>query len=460
MDEKNDHDTMVMSMTHQHLVTSLENEINWFAKVLNSQFNSYFNLDEEAVPVEAIEPPDHRADNSHYARIVKENGLGYRERLAIMLALMPHLRPHLLDIFYTKNSQFDRIFTEFGGFTGKRHAGFLPTGETLHFLLNKGALGKRFEVVQMLGFDGPLVQKDILRLERAEACEPLLSGALVVTDEFIHYLNTGFRHPPQASEIFPARLVTTGLDWNDLVLDTDVLNEIALIQEWIENEKELTKCEAFRKHIKPGFRALFYGPPGTGKTLTACLLGKATGLDVYRVDLSLTVSKYIGETEKNLSRIFDYAEKRNWILFFDEADALFGKRTQTSSSNDRYANQEVSSLLHRVEDFSGTIILASNLKSNIDEAFARRFQSMIYFPMPTSSQRMLLWKQFFSGQIQPDASVDLAVIAEKYEMAGGAAKNVFQYCALRALQRQSDTVQLEDIQTGIQREFQKYGKTI
>ncbi len=449
-----------MNMAHQHLIKSLEDEINWFAEVLNRQFNSYFNLDEEPVPIEAIVPPDHGNDNSHYASIVKENKLGYKERLAIMVALMPHLRPHLLDIFYTKNSQFDRIFTEFGGFTGKRHSGFLPTGETLHFLLNKGALSKRFEIVEMLGFDGVLTQKDILRLERAEACEPLLSGALVVTDEFIHYLNTGFRRPPQTSELFPAKLVTTDLDWRDLVLDIDVLNEIELIQQWIENEKELTKCEAFRKHIKPGFRALFYGPPGTGKTLTACLLGKTTGLDVYRIDLSLTVSKYIGETEKNLSRIFDYAQKRNWILFFDEADALFGKRTPTSSSNDRYANQEVSYLLQRVEDFPGTIILASNLKSNIDEAFARRFQSMIYFPMPTSEQRMLLWKQFFSGQIQPDSSVDLATIAEKYEMAGGSAKNVFQYCALRAMQRQSATVLPNDIHVGIQREFQKYGKTI
>ncbi len=117
-----------------------------------------------------------------------------------------------------------------------------------------------------------------------------------------------------------------------------------------------------------------------GKSLTASLLGKSANMDVYRIDLSKVVSKYIGETEKNLSNIFDMAENKDWILFFDEADALFGKRTSASDSKDRYANQEVADLLQRIEDFPGIVILATNLKSNLDEAFARRFQSMIYFP--------------------------------------------------------------------------------
>ena len=116
--------------------------------------------------------------------------------------------------------------------------------------------------------------------------------------------------------------------------------------------------------------------------MTACLLGKSTGRDVYKVDLSLVVSKYIGETEKNLARVFDQAQHKGWILFFDEADALFGKRSETKDAHDRYANQEVSFLLQRIETFDGIAILASNLRDNIDEAFARRFESIIYFPMP------------------------------------------------------------------------------
>ena len=136
-----------------------------------------------------------------------------------------------------------------------------------------------------------------------------------------------------------------------------------------------------KKVLKPGFKALFHGLPGTGKTLTAMLIGKKTGLDIYRVDLSQMVSKYIGETEKNLAKVFDKAEHKNWILFFDEGDALFGKRTNTKDAHDRYANQQVSYLLQRIEEYDGLVILATNLKNNIDDAFLRRFQSIIHFPM-------------------------------------------------------------------------------
>jgi SpoVK/Ycf46/Vps4 family AAA+-type ATPase len=312
----------------------------------------------------------------------------------------------------------------------------------------------------MLSTEGALIQKDIIRLEQREAAEPILSGTLVSTDEFRCYLRTGKQSVPHTSDLFPAVKIATSMDWEDLVVSNDILDEIDQIRLWIESEDDLMQCSTFRKHVKPGYRALFYGPPGTGKTLTACLLGKTTGLEVYRIDLSLVVSKYIGETEKNLARVFDAAMRRKWILFFDEADALFGKRTQTSSSNDRYANQEVSYLLQRVEDFPGTIILASNLKSNMDEAFTRRFQSMVYFPMPTGEQRLLLWKQFFSGSLKPDEALDLNVIAEKYELSGGSAINVFRYCALRAAARKSNIVKQDDLIQGIRREFLKYGKTI
>ena len=115
-------------------------------------------------------------------------------------------------------------------------------------------------------------------------------------------------------------------------------------------------------------------------------------MDEFRIDHYMIVSKYIGETEKNLANVFDQAENRNWILFFDEADALFGKRASTNTSNDRHSNQEIAYLLQRIEDFPGTVVLATNLKSNIDEAFSRRFQSIIYFPMPDQDLREVLWR--------------------------------------------------------------------
>ena len=214
------------------------------------------------------------------------------------------------------------------------------------------------------------------------------------------------------------------------------------------------------KKIKPGYRALFYGPPGTGKTLTVSLLGKVSNREVYRVDLSMIVSKYIGETEKNLSRIFDIAQYKDWILFFDEADALFGKRTEANSSNDRHANQQTSYLLQRIEDFPGVVILASNLKGNMDAAFTRRFQSMIHFTLPEINERYQLWENAFSGICTLHPDIDLWKIAENYELAGGAIINVLRFCALAAVTRNDTVVTKEELLEGIRKEFKKENKTI
>ena len=228
---------------------------------------------------------------------------------------------------------------------------------------------------------------------------------------------------------------------------------------WIKNYSTILTDWGLDKLLKPGYRSLFYGPPGTGKTMTAGLLGKTTGLDVFRVDLSKIVSKYIGETEKNLANIFDQAENKNWILFFDEADAIFGKRTSTSDSKDRYANQEIAYLLQRIEDFPGVLILATNLKSNMDEAFARRFQSMIYFPTPSAQLRMKLWEKALQS-FEIDEKVDLWQISKKYEITGGSIINVLRHCALNAVVRDSKTIFSSDIVEGLKKEFRKEGKTV
>jgi SpoVK/Ycf46/Vps4 family AAA+-type ATPase len=210
-----------------------------------------------------------------------------------------------------------------------------------------------------------------------------------------------------------------------------------------------------RKRIKPGYRALFYGPPGTGKTLTASLLGKEFNKDVYRIDLSQVVSKYIGETEKNLEKIFQKAENKDWILFFDEADALFGKRSNVQSAHDKYANQEVSYLLQRVEDFPGLIILASNYKTNIDSAFVRRFNAIIHFPMPGHQERFELWNSSKPVQASFENEAELWNIAVKYELSGSAILSVIQYASLQALNKSTTVLSKEALMEGIKREYEK-----
>ena len=238
-----------------------------------------------------------------------------------------------------------------------------------------------------------------------------------------------------------------------------MLEEIANINTWMLHSKTILEDWGLGKAIKPGYRSLFYGPPGTGKTLSATLIGASVGVDVYRIDLSMVVSKFIGETEKNLANVFDQAQNKNWILFFDEADALFGKRTQTSSSNDRYANQEISYLLQRVEDFPGVVILATNMKANIDDAFARRFQSFVYFPMPDAEQRLRLWKGILNCESSLAKDVNLEQLAEDHELSGGAITNVVRYGALRALQRPEPLICQSDLLRGISKERFKEGKT-
>jgi SpoVK/Ycf46/Vps4 family AAA+-type ATPase len=205
---------------------------------------------------------------------------------------------------------------------------------------------------------------------------------------------------------------------------------------------------------------LFHGVSGTGKTLTASMIGQRTDKDVFRIDLSSVVSKYIGETEKNLEKIFDKAGHMDCILFFDEADALFGKRTNISDAHDRYANQEVSYLLQRIEEYPGLVILASNFKSNMDDAFLRRFQSIIHFPMPDATERLRLWEQSFSEKSKLAKDVDLDEISKKYKLSGGSIVNVVRYASLMTIARNSNEIQNLDIIKGIRREFQKEGKTI
>ena len=181
-------------------------------------------------------------------------------------------------------------------------------------------------------------------------------------------------------------------------------------------------------------------------------------MDVYRIDLSMLVSKYIGETEKNLSNVFDQAENKRWILFFDEADSLFGKRTQTSNANDRFANQETSYLLQRIEDFPGVVILATNLKTNMDDAFSRRFQSVIHFPMPDVEQRLHLWQKMLPNHATVSEDVDIQKISEKYEISGGAIINVIRYCSLRFLSRNLKQINSVVLLDGIKKEIEKEGK--
>lgn len=402
--------------------------IEWFQKVVETIVSLYFDQNCEVKSMQEIEPPS----SEWWQRMTGIPGekIAFAEKVVLMLALMPHLEPHVLDIFFIKNKVFERPHTEFGGWRGNTHGGFLPTGETAAFLLAGENMEWRCTVVQLFDKDHWFYRCNLLRLEGRGEGEPFLSGRLCASDELLSRVLHGREYKPDYSMGFPAKRVTTPLEWGDMVLGYQVVQPLEEINAWITGHRVIMEEWGLNRILKAGYRSLFYGPPGTGKTLAATLLGKRNGMDVYRVDLSMIVSKYIGETEKNLAKVFDLAENRDWILFFDEADALFGKRTSTQTSNDRHANQEVAYLLQRIEDFPGTVILATNLRTNIDEAFARRFQSMVYFPMPDEYTRRELWEKMLPQAWTPQGRAEMIEKAATYELAGGAMTNVIRSCAL------------------------------
>jgi hypothetical protein len=437
----------------------LRDEIDWFRAVLERRFRLHAGKDAPGDPLDECGPPDHAGRRAPYADVLRQFDMRPAERLLLILSYIPHVRPDALDPFFIQNQSVQRRFTEFGGVTGLSHGGFIPTGETAMFLLAGDDLRARLAHQHLFSHEHYLYAQNVLRLSPRHPEEPPLASALHLTQEYLERLSTGREYHPPFSPEFPAQRVTTPYEWDDLVLDPQSRREVEDIVVWARHSEMLLDGWLLRKRLKPGFRSLFYGPPGTGKTLTAGLLGKATGLAVYRVDLSKIISKYIGETEKNLASLFDHAQHQDWILFFDEADSLFGKRTESRNANDRAANQQVSYLLQRIEDFPGIVILATNLRSHLDDAFARRFQSMIHFPMPSASQRLRLWEENFKDKpYRLAADVDLGRLARDYELSGGSIINVLRYACLRAVVRDPQEIVAQDMLHGVKRELDKEGK--
>lgn len=452
--------------------TMLAAEMKWFAGEVNKRLNEYFAIKGEAeindahiekninsLPEENNEPPDVSHSKAVYAEFVKYYQLSREERILLMLALMPHIQPHLLDVFLAINKKSGRNYTEFGGAKGNTHGGFIPTIETAMFILAGNNLADRFALNYLFEQQHFLFAHNILELDHHITNEPFYSTAIGISDEYVNYFTTGKIHKPDFSINFPAKLLHTNMGWKDLVLDEFTMQQLTELKQWLQYRERLYTDWELSKKIKPGYKVLFYGPPGTGKTLTAALLGKQFGLDVYRIDLSMVVSKYIGETEKNLEKVFKKAENKNWILFFDEADALFGKRISVSDAHDKYANQEVSYLLQRLEDFKGLVMLASNMRNNIDEAFTRRLSSVIHFQKPQPKERLLLWQNAFSIKSIPPSEKELEQIANQFELSGGSIMNVVQYASLMALGRSDNKILSEDLLAGIKKEFRKEGKT-
>lgn len=256
-----------------------------------------------------------------------------------------------------------------------------------------------------------------------------------------------------------ARKVNAFARWEHLVLPSDSIAQLREICHRVDRRERVFEDWGFAERASRGrgVHALFAGPSGTGKTMAAEVMANHLGLDLHRIDLSAVVSKYIGETERNLERIFSLAV--DVILFFDEADALFGKRSEVRDAHDRYANIEISYLLQRMEEYDGLSILATNLRGNIDDAFLRRLTFQVQFPFPDAGLRRGLWRSVWPRQLPRGDDVDLDRLAEAFTLSGGNIRNVVLGAAFLAAEGEGP-VTLDHVLRSLQREFQKVGRTV
>lgn len=255
-----------------------------------------------------------------------------------------------------------------------------------------------------------------------------------------------------------AERVVCAYKWEDLVLPdhqkTKILeccNQVSL------RHIVLEKWNMVKNNLHSGITVLFYGPPGTGKTMAAQVIASRLGMELYKAELSAVVSKYIGETEKNLKQIFEDAKKSQAILFFDEADALFGKRTEVKDSHDKYSNMEAAFLLQEMERYNGVVILATNFVENIDEAFKRRMKFIIEFPFPSAKERREIWQKAIPHEMPLDSDIDLDFLAEKFELTGSGIKNAVYSAAFLAASNES-SVGMKELMLAVKREYEKTGK--
>lgn len=335
------------------------------------------------------------------AQVMHRCELGPAEALTVTAALAPEV---------------DEKFAALYALLSDRPATHGLTGEVVRTLVARTFAG-RLVTADLLAPDRILRAGRLVHLDRSP--DAAMAGRVTPDPELVAFVLGRSHDLPAASSDFPASPLTTVHRFADLVVTSTLRATLQQVLDRVRHAPRVLEEWGFARHHDGvrGTLALFHGPSGTGKSMAAAVLAREAGLPAFRIDLSALVSKYIGETEKNLARVFDRAEAGGWLLFFDEADAVFGKRTDVSDARDRYANQEVSYLLQRIEDHPGMVILATNLKGNLDDAFQRRIDLEVEFTAPGPTERTTLWHTVLPDDL-PTGDLDLETVADRYPLTG------------------------------------------
>ena len=374
------------------------------------------------------------------------------ECVVILTALANHIYPQVWDSFEAAIDNYvsSKPQTKHFGLVQPVASPYLQaTLGTLLFLLGDTTIEAQASFWELFTPNAPLRTTDLMEWPTNNDI-PTLNFIPRLSPSFLQQLLTGQPPHPQYAPDFPATPLTTTKTWDDLILGERTALLVTQTRKWVQHYAQVS--QQLGVHQGQGYRLMMSGPSGSGKTMAAALLGRDAGKPVYRIDISNIVDKYVGETSKKLRRIFEVAEAQDWILFFDEGDALFGKRSEGGqSSNERYANQEVSYLLYKMEEYQGMIFLATNNRHAIDSAFKRRFDSLIRFDYPDDYTRQQLWKHFFEkpGYLQLDPAITQAnwrELAANGKVSAAWIEKFYAYCVMQTTHTGDTYISAKDMQ--------------
>lgn len=394
--------TKISSTPHQEVIDS---EINWFETIIESTLQST-----EEQPFLYIDPPELKNAEGAYAELVKKHDLNSDERLLLMLAFSIHRKPELIRKFNFEDNRASLHIQPYQNIGA-------PTAETFLWLVCGSDLKARMEKDYLFDSNHLFFRENLLSLEHSGQYMGRYHGVLNMENDYIDLFMYNEYRIPQFSPEFPAVHAKTEYDIMEITMPKDMRSRLLEIRAAIEFEDYMRHDLAYGKDMTPGYLALFYGPPGTGKSLTAATLGKLLDMQVFEVDVSNLVSKYIGETTKNLDKLFRKASGKNWVLVFNEADALFSKRSEAKSSDDAgatHANQTISYLLEAIPRHKGVIILTTNMRHNFDKAFGRRINSEIHFKPLTPHQAGIYTKKYIHSKLPLEKEVDLEAVYKRH----------------------------------------------
>ncbi len=401
---------------------------------------------------------------------------GKKLRIAGLVSKYGLDREETLCFYLAAAVEFDRKYERLYGYIQDNVAARLPTlglGLSLAALFESPESGGNGVYGRAAGKRESPLWQTLLEEASGDEAASRLSCPMRLKKKVVEYLQgdvsaedllreemqeSGKRKESLGGCAFPVRL---GYGWEDLVLEDSQKILLRHICDRVHYRRVVMEEWGFAKKALygNGLSAVFYGSPGTGKTMAAQVLAGELGMELYKIDLSQLVSKYIGETEKNLGEVFDEARRRNIVLFFDEADALFARRSDVSSSNDRYANMETGYLLQKLEEYDGITILATNFINNLDDAFKRRIRFFVRFPFPDPQMRLLLWKKTIPEQAKVEEELKLERWAEKFELTGSDIREIVTSAAYLAASA-GRGIRNGDVTEALQIYYRKIGKRI